>query len=109
MTVARLAGRAAGGSTGQGFPFVIAGTVCCWSGGLWQGADPVPGGGDVGGPRPDGLDAQAALPAAAGESGGGVPDAVAQGLGLDPGQVAVQGEQPEPGQQDRGGQRGGLP
>ena len=47
--------------------------------------------------------------AAAGQPVGGVQDAVAQSLRLGPGQVAVQGEQAEPGQQGRGGEGGGLP
>ena len=38
-----------------------------------------------------------------GQPGDGVQDAVAQGLGFTAGQVAVQGEQPKPGQQDGGG------
>src|SRR6266480_2372970 len=68
----------AGGPGGRGFhrapgaPFLFAGVAWCWSGGLRQGADPVPGGHDVSGPGPGGLDPQAPLSAAAGQAGGGV-------------------------------------
>jgi hypothetical protein len=47
--------------------------------------------------------------AAAGQPGGGIQDAVAQGLRFGLGRVVIQGEQAEPGQQGRGGQGGGLP
>lgn len=68
------------GSTAPGAPSLIAGTAWRCSGGLRQGGDPFPGGHDVSGPGPAGLDLQAALAAAAGQPGGGVQDAVAQGL-----------------------------
>ena len=48
-------------------------------------------------------------PAAGRQAGGGVQDPVAQGLGLGLGQGAVEGEQPQPGQQGRGGSCAGLP
>ena len=86
MTVARLAGRAAGGSHGpQGLPSVLGGTGCGWSGGVRDGLDALPGGGDGAGPGPGRGYLQApAAPAAsaAGQAGGGVHDAVVQGLGL---------------------------
>jgi hypothetical protein len=109
MTVARLAGRVTGGSTGPGAPSLVAGMVCCWSRGLRQSADVVPGGDEVGGPGPACLDVEAALAAAASQPGGGVQDAVAQGLRFGLGEGAVEGEQLEPGEQGRGGQGGGLP
>ena len=43
-----------------------------------------------------------------GQPGGGVQDAVAQGLGLGAGEGAVEGEQLEPRQQGGGGQGQGL-
>src|SRR6266581_2163772 len=80
-------GGPAGGPGGRGFhgPRVLlplaAGAVWRWSGGLRQGGDAVPGGHDVSGPGPAGLDVEAALAGAAGQLGGGVQDAVAQVLG----------------------------
>ncbi len=46
---------------------------------------------------------------AAGQPGGGVQDPVAQGLGLGFGEVAVEGEQLQPGEQGGGGQGCGQP
>src|SRR5436190_5175155 len=83
--------------------------ICCWSGGLGQGADPVPGGHDHRCPGPGGGDFEVLPTAAAGQAGGGVQDAVAQFFGLGAGEVAVEGEQPQPGEQGGGGQRGGEP
>jgi hypothetical protein len=56
-------------------------------------------------------DAAGQLPAAgaAGQPGGGVEDPVAQRFRLGPGQVAVEGDELEPGDQVRGDQRGGEP
>src|SRR5262249_48544480 len=103
-------GPGAGGSTGPGgSPFLVAGMVPWWSGWVRQGGDPVPGGHDRGCPRPGCGDLQVAPPAAAGEPGCGVQEAVSQGLGLGVGEGAVEGEQPEPGEQGRGGQGGGQP
>jgi hypothetical protein len=48
-------------------------------------------------------------PAAAGQAGGGVQEAVAQGLGFGFGEGAVEGEQPQLGEQGGGDQRGGQP
>ena len=109
MTGARLSGRVAGGSTGPRFPPWSSEWLCCWSGGLGQGADAVPGGDDRGCPGPGGGDLEVAPAAAAGQAAGGVQDAVAQGLGFGFGEVAVEGEQPQPGEQGGGGQRGGQP
>ena len=74
---------------------------------MGQGGDPFPGVHDGGCPGPGGGDLEAAAPGAAGEACGGVQDAVAQGLGLGPGQRAVEGQQPQPGQQGGRDQRGG--
>jgi hypothetical protein len=46
--------------------------------------------------------AQGSATSAAGQPGGGVQDAVAQRFRLGPGQVAVQGDELQPGQQDAG-------
>ena len=88
---------------------MVAGMACRSSGGVRQGGDPGPGSGDGLGPGPARGDLQPASPAAAGQPGGGVQHPVAQGLGLGVGQVAVEGDQPEPGQQGGGDQRGGQP
>src|SRR5215467_7855361 len=111
MTVARLAGRVAGGFHGPRWfaPSFAAGTVWWWSGRLGQGGDPVPGGGDRCCPGPGGGDLQAPAAAAAGQAASSMQDAVAQGLGFCFGQGAVEGQQPQPGQQGGGGQRGGQP
>src|ERR1700693_6025575 len=103
MTVARLSGRLAGGSTGPGVPSLLARTVSSWSDGVRDDLDALPGGGDRlrPGPRRGNFDGSAA--SAADEAGGGVQYAVAQGLRLGPGQVAVQGQELQPGQQDGGG------
>src|SRR6266566_6867785 len=84
------------GSTGPGLSFLVAGTASGWSGGLRERVDALPRGRDRLGPRPGGLDLQAAPPPAADQAGGGVQDAVAQRLGLGPGEVAVQGQELEP-------------
>jgi hypothetical protein len=99
MTGARLAGRAAGGSTGPagfgsfrgrkgGLPLVR---------GLGQGGDLVPGGCDRRCPGPSGGDLEPPAATAARQPAGGVPDAVAQGLGLGLGERAVEGEQSQSG------------
>src|SRR5258706_11858038 len=65
----------AGGPGGRGFHWPLGGVVVgighapCWSGGVGEGADAVPGGDDVGGPGPGGLDFQ--LPPAGGAGGSG--------------------------------------
>lgn len=79
------------------------------SGSLRKGSDPGPGGDDRFNPGPGRSDSEVPAPGAAGKPGGSVQDLVAQGLWLGAGQVAVEGEQPEPGEQGRGGQRGGQP
>ncbi len=71
-----------------------------------SGAQSVPGGGDRGGPAPGGVDAQAELSGAAGDSGGDVQDSVAEGVDLAAGQLWGVGEGDElgPGDQVGGGQ-----
>ena len=104
MSSARLAGRVPGGSTGPLFVSFHGRRVrACWSGCLGQGGDPVPGDGDVSGPGPGDRDSQLAA-ATADNPGGGVQDAVTKGLGLGFGQVAVEGQVPQPGQERRGEQ-----
>lgn len=76
IMTARLTGRVAGVPRVPGAPSLIAGTAWCCSGCLRQGADLVPGGHDVAGPGPAGVDLEAALVAAAGQPGGGVQIAV---------------------------------
>src|SRR5215471_9477532 len=97
--MARLAGRVPGVSTGPGVP-LVAGAGSCWSAGVWQCADTLLGPGDRLGPGPGGGEFPAAAASAAGQAGGGVQDTVAQRLGLGFGQVAVEGEELEPGEQD---------
>src|SRR5258706_2945461 len=69
----------AGGPGGRGFHWPLGGVVVgighapCWSGGVGEGADAVPGGDDVGGPGPGGLDFQ--LPPAGGPRGAPPPRA----------------------------------
>jgi len=75
--MARLWGRAAGGSTDPGMAWVVGiGHASWWSGGVGEGADAVPGGDDVVGPGPAGLDFQLPPAGAAGDAGGGVQDLV---------------------------------
>ena len=99
MTVARLSGRAAGGSTGPGFAFLLAETCLAWSEGVRDGVDALPGGGDLAGPGPGGGDLEGPAASAADQAGGCVQEAVAQRLRLRFRQVAVQGQQLQPGQQ----------
>jgi hypothetical protein len=54
----------------------------CWSGGCWQGAEPVPAGEGCLLPRPAGADLEDALPGVVREAGGEVPDPVAQRVRL---------------------------
>ena len=101
------------GAGGRGFhgprgcSFRVAGVACYWSGCLWQGGDPGPGGGvafaqgQVAGifsrrRRPP----RTRFPAAC---------RIRQRPGLGAGEVAVQGDEPQPGQQGRGGQGRGQP
>src|ERR1035437_6794386 len=90
------------GSTAPGFPSLLGGTGSCWSGGGGDGLDALPGGDDRICPGPGPGDLQEPAPPAADEAGGGVQDAVAQRLRPRPGQVAVQGDELQPGQQDAG-------
>ena len=109
MTVARLAAGCRGFPQAPvGLPWV-AGTGPRWSAGVRQGGDPLPGPGDRLGPGPVRGDLPAPAASAADQAGGGVQDAVAQRLRFGPGEIAVQGEQPEPGEQDLRGHGGGQP
>src|SRR6266516_506982 len=103
MTVARLAGRLAGVPRSPKCPFLPGGTGSGWSGGVRDGLDAVPCGGDRLGPGPTDGDFQGSAAPAVHEAGSGVQDAVAQRLRLGPGEVAVQGQQLQPGQQDARG------
>jgi hypothetical protein len=76
---------------------------------LRERVDALPRGGDRLGPRSGGPDFQAAAPSAADQPGRGVEHPVAQRLGLGLGQVAVQGQELEPGEQDLPGHRRGQP
>lgn len=108
MMVVRLSGRVAGGFTGpEGLSWVVGAGSCWRSGGLGQGGDALPGVLDVGGPGPGAGDCESS--AAVGEAGCGVQDAVAQCFGFGCGEVAVEGEEFEPGEQDGGGHGRGEP
>ena len=61
----------------------------CWSGGCWQGAEPLPAGEERVFPWPAGADGEGALPGVAGQAGGQVPDPVAEGVGVGVAEVAV--------------------
>ena len=90
MTAARLSGRVAGGSTGPGVPFLLAGTGFSWSDRVRGYA--LPGGGDLFGPGPGRSDLEGPAASAADQAGGCVQEAVAQRLRLCFRQVAVQGQ-----------------
>src|ERR1700689_1136266 len=109
MTMARLAGRVAGGSTGPWFLSCRWDRDRGWLRGLREGPDPVSRGDDRAGPGPGAGDLEEPAAAAADEAGSGVEDAVAQGLGLGPGKRAVEGGQLEPGGERRGDEGGGEP
>src|ERR1700761_232339 len=83
--------------------------VSGWSERVRDGLDALPGGGDLVSPGPVRGDLERSAAAAADDAGGGMQEAVAQGLRLCPGEVAVQGGEPEPGQQDAGGHGGVEP
>jgi hypothetical protein len=68
MTAARLSGRAAGGSTGPGVPFLLAWTGFGWSDGMLYRVDALPGGDDVVGPGPGGGDLEGSAASAADEA-----------------------------------------
>src|SRR3984957_2629939 len=97
------------GSTGPGGPFFLAGTGFSWSDWVRYRLDALPGGDDLVGPGPGGGDLEGPAASAADEAGGGVQEAVAQRLRLCFRQVALQGQQLQPGQQDAGGHRGVEP
>src|SRR6266516_873472 len=77
MTVARLAGRLAGVPRSPKCPFLPGGTGSGWSGGVRDGLDAVPCGGDRLGPGPTDGDFQGSAAPAVHEAGSGVQDAVA--------------------------------
>src|SRR5271169_5405339 len=100
-------GPGAGGSTGPGGLPLVAGTGRCWSAGVGQRADTLPGPRDRLGPRPVRGDLPAPAAPAAYQPGRGVQDAQRLRLGL--GQVAIEGEELEPGEQDLRHHRRGQP
>jgi hypothetical protein len=80
-------------------------------GSVWQGERGTKAGGELVGPGPGFGDADLAFAPAMDDAGGGVQQAVAQGLGLGPGERSVQAEQAQPAQQvggDGGGQAPGA-
>src|SRR5258706_14331432 len=96
MSVARLAGRVAGGSTGPVVSFLPCGWYSCWSAGLGQGGDPCPGGYQRVGPGPCGGDFEVPAAATADQARGSVGQPVAQGLRLGDREDAVPGGWLEP-------------
>jgi hypothetical protein len=102
MTVARLAGRVARVPCSAGFPSLLGGIGLRCSGGVRDGLDVLPGSDDLLRSGPGHGDSQGSAAPAADEAGGGVQDAVAQHLRLGSCEVAVQGQELEPGQQDAG-------
>src|ERR1035441_6176531 len=106
---ARLPRRVGAGSTaGWWSPSRVAGSGAA---GLWrgQGHDPGERVGDVAGPGPCGGYAQVAAALAFDDPPGCVQDLVAQRFRLGFGEVAVEGEEAEPGEQVAGGGRGLAP
>src|ERR1700722_9257203 len=83
-----------------GVSFLARGTDLRWSGRVLDGVDAFPGGDDLLGPGPGRGDFEVPAGAAADQAGGCVQDAVAQCLRLRLREVAVQGQEPQPGQQD---------
>jgi len=107
--VARLPDRVSGGSTGPWASFLAHRPFPCWSGWVRDGLDVLPGGGDLFCPGPGGGDFEASAACAADEAGGGVQDAIAQRLRFRSCEVAVQGQDLQPGQQDAGDHGGVEP
>ena len=93
----------------RGFSFLDRRDGSAWSGCLRERVDALPRGRDRVSPWPGRLDFQAPFPSASDQPAGGVQHAVAQRLGLGPGEVAVQGQELEPGEQDLPGHRRGQP
>ena len=99
-------GGGAGGRAGRRFhgpvrgllPGVV-GTVGPWSGRCREGQDAAERGGELVGPGPVGWDVQPAVALASGDPGGGVQQGVPQPFGFGRGEVAVQGEVAQPGEQ----------
>ena len=78
--------------------------ILCWSGGCWQGAQPLPAGEERVFPGPVGADLEDALAGVMGQAGGDVPDPVAERVRVGFPQVRVVAEAEEAGP---GGQVGG--
>ena len=89
--------------------FPCDGTGFSWSDRVLDSVDALPGGDDLLGPGPVCSDLEGSAATAAHQAGGGVQEAVAQRLRLCPGEVAVQGEQLQPGHQDAAGHGGVEP
>src|SRR6516164_7360409 len=94
---------------GPGVPFFLAGTGFSWSDGVRYRLDALPCGGDLVGPGPGRGDLEGPAASAADQAGGCVQEAVAQRLRLCFRQVAVEGQQLQPGQEDAGGHGGVEP
>src|SRR5579884_2074781 len=82
-----------------------------WSGGCWQGAEPLPAGEERVCPGPGGADLQDAFAGVAGEPGGDVPDPVTEcvGVGFPQVRVVAEAEQAGPGGEVGGDVRGDDP
>jgi hypothetical protein len=81
MAVARLSGRRPGVPRAPGSPSLLSRIDFCWSGGVREGLDALPGGGDGRGPGPGGGDFQDPAASSAHKPAGSVEDAVTQGFG----------------------------
>src|SRR6266581_2123480 len=103
MTVARLSGRVAGAPRAPWVSFLAWRDVFALVRWVLDRLDALPGGDDRICPGPGLGDFQAPAAPAADQSGGGVQDPVAQGLRLCLREVAVQGDELQPGQQDAAG------
>src|SRR5712692_8686338 len=102
-------GPGAGVSAGPGFLPQVAGTGSCWSGGLREGVDTLPCLGDLLSPWPVRGDLESFAACAADEAGSCVENPVTDRFRLGSGEVAVEGEQLQPGEQGLGGHGGGQP
>lgn len=81
------------------FFLVLVGTVLCWSGGLGQAGEPVPGEGERGDPGPGRVEAEVPDAGVVCEAAGLVIDPHPHGLGLGVGEavLVVEGKEAEPG------------
>ena len=109
MTVFRLAGRCRGVPQAPNRSPQVAGTGSRRSAGVGDGGDPLPGPDDRLSPWPVRGNLPASAASAADQAADVVQDAVAQRLRLGSGEIAVQGDQLEPAEQDLRGHRGGHP